>query len=365
MNPFLRGKSSICLTLCLMFLFITGLCPVFSDDQAQLSGQNSAQSLNLNKQLPDPNKPIPNPNQQLPDPNKPLPNPNQQLPKPNQPLPKPNQQLPDPNKPLPNPNQQLPKPNQPTQLPDKPKAGDMSLQITNDTDFTLSVRASIVDSSERINLTKAKSINLAAHTRGSVVLTPLNTGKVSLSPASTKKDISPDSKILLTVTRGKETRRLVMSYAKSGGAIVLGKDMFSQTHEQSTDKKPTDQSDEQEQQSQKPDSAGKAQIIYVINQTGVPVSYNAILKPANFEQIQGELKPGTNALKFPAKKASRPLSKEKVSLILQVKYSVPGSPTITHKKEALDLESNPTIVLTKTIMGEPVDKSSTKKKLKK
>ncbi len=56
------------------------------------------------------------------------------------------------------------KPGKPDQLgqkkPDteKLKAGEIALKITNDTDFTLTVRVSAVDSSERVNLAKAKSI---------------------------------------------------------------------------------------------------------------------------------------------------------------------------------------------------------------
>ncbi|EKD81253.1 MAG: hypothetical protein ACD_39C01889G0004 [uncultured bacterium] len=244
------------------------------------------------------------------------------------------------------------------------KAGDIALQIKNDTNFALMVRASIVDSSERVNLTKAKSINLAAQAQESVALSPMNAGKVSLTPGSTKTDISRDSKILLTVNKGKETRRLVLGYAKSAGMIVLSKDLFPQAQDPSNRSKLPTPPQELEKHPKKPVSSSKAQTVYIINQTGNSVTYNALLKPGNFDPTQGELKPGTNVLKFSAKKESRSLSKEKLNLILQMKYNIPGSPTVTFKKEAFDLDSQPTVTLTRTIMGEPIGQGQASKKLK-
>ncbi|PKL43089.1 MAG: hypothetical protein CVV41_11845 [Candidatus Riflebacteria bacterium HGW-Riflebacteria-1] len=260
---------------------------------------------------------------------------------------------------------QLGKPgNKPKSPTENLKAGDIALQIKNDTAFALMVRASVVDSSERVNLTKAKSVNLAAQSQESVTLSPVNAGKISLTPSSAKTDISRDSKILLTVNKGKETRRLVLGYAKSAGMIVLSKDLFPQTHDPSNRSKMPTQSEESEKLQQKPTSSVKAQTVYVINQTGSSVNYNALLKPSNFDPIQGELKPGTNVLKFSAKKASSSLSKEKLNLILQMNYNIPGSPTVTFKKEAFDLDSQPTITLTRTIMGEPIGQGQASKKLK-
>ncbi|PKL44494.1 MAG: hypothetical protein CVV42_19450, partial [Candidatus Riflebacteria bacterium HGW-Riflebacteria-2] len=247
----------------------------------------------------------------------------------------------------------------------KLKAGDIALQIANETDFALSVRASLVDASERVNLTKAKSANLAAHSREMVALSPMNAGKVSVAPASAKTEVSKDSKILLTINRGKESRRLVLGYAKSAGTIVLGKDLFPDSQEkQKRPKPPTSHNEELENKQQKPVSSSNAQTVYVINQTGTPLTFNAILKPTSFDPLQGELKPGTNALKFSSKKATRTISKEKIGLTIQMKYNLPGSPTVTFKKEALDLASNPTVAITKTIMGEPADQASSVKKPK-
>lgn len=244
----------------------------------------------------------------------------------------------------------------------KLKAGDIGLQIANETDFALSVRASLVDASERVNLTKAKSVSLAAHSRGMIALSPMNAGKVSLAPVSAQSEVSKDSKILLTINRGKETRRLVVGYANSAGTIVLGKDLFPDAQEQQHPKEPQSKNEEIENKQQKEVSSSNAQTVYIINQTGIPLTYDAILKPTSFDPLQGELKPGANALKFSSKKALRPISKEKIGLTIQMKYNLPGSPAVTLKKEALDLESNPTVVINKAIMGEPIDQAEPMKK---
>jgi len=89
-----------------------------------------------------------------------------------------------------------------------------------------------------------------------------------------------------------------------------------------------------------------------------------LLKPSGFDSVQGELKPGANVLKFPAKKAGRSLSKEPASLIIQMKYDLPGSPTVSFKKEAFDLDSHPTVTITRTIMGEPKDQAQSQRKPK-
>jgi len=246
----------------------------------------------------------------------------------------------------------------------KLKPGDIGLQIANETDFALSVRASLVDASERVNLTKAKSVSLAAHSRGMIALSPMNAGKVSLAPVSAQSEVSKDSKILLTVNRGKETRRLVVGYANSAGTIVLGKDLFPDAQEQQHPKEPQSKNEEIENKQQKEVSSSNAQTIYIINQTGIPLTYDAILKPTSFDPLQGELKPGANALRFSSKKALRPISKEKIGLTIQMKYNLPGSPAVTFKKEALDLESNPTVVINKAIMGEPTDPAAAMKKPK-
>lgn len=248
---------------------------------------------------------------------------------------------------------------------EKLKAGDIALQITNDTDFALIVRASVVDASERVNLAKAKSVTLAPHARESIVLTLISAGKVSLSPMNSKHDVEKDSKILLTINRGKETRRMVVDYTKSAGMIVLGKDLFAQDRESPHQRKLPSESEETDEIGKlhkKPDASSKGQIIYVINQTGIPLNYNALLKPSGFDSIQGELKPGANVLKFPAKKAVHSLSKEPASLILQMKYDLPGSPAVSFKKEALDLDAHPTVTITRTIMGEPKDQTQSQKK---
>ncbi|NCB39209.1 MAG: hypothetical protein EOM80_10595 [Erysipelotrichia bacterium] len=372
------------MSVLLLFLLITGLLPVFADDYGQSLAQGSLEEiekseLNKPEQKPDQlNKPAHKPDKldkpgQKPDQlNKPGHKPdelNKPAHKPDK-LNKPGHKPDELNKPahkpdkLDKPGQKPDQLNKPESRADKPKAGDISLQISNETDSALFVRASIVDASERVNLAKAKSVSLAAHTRESVVLTPMNAGKVSLAPMNSKAEVSNDSKILLTINRGKETRRLVIGYAKSAGIIALSKDLFPQAHEKSPRSKLPAPSEEVEKHQQKPTSSTKGQIVYVINQTGASVNYNALLKPANFDPLQGELKPGTNVLKFSAKKTSHSLSKGQISLILQMKYDFPGSPTVTFKKEAFDLDSHPTVVLTRATMGEPTGQIMTPKKPK-
>ncbi|HAE37628.1 MAG TPA: hypothetical protein DCG57_03185 [Candidatus Riflebacteria bacterium] len=362
------------MSVLVLFLVFTGILPVFSDDYGRPVVSGSLQELEndeLNKPTQKPNQPTYKPDQLSKPGDKP-----DQLGKPGKKpdqLGKPGDKLDPLGKPGDKPDQlgkpgdkpdQLGKPGQPKPPAEHMKDGDIALQIKNDTNFALMVRASIVDSSERVNLTKAKSINLAAQSQESVALSPMNAGKVSLAPSGTKTDISRDSKVLLTVNKGKETRRLVFGYAKSSGMIVLNNDLFPQTHEQSDQAKLPRQSEESEKPQQKPTSSNKAQTVYVINQTGTALTYHALLKPANFDPIQGELKPGTNVLKFSAKKASHSLSKEQLSLILQMKYDFPGSPTVTFKKEAIDLDSQPTVTLTRAIMGEPISQGKASKKLK-
>ncbi len=382
MNPFFREKRNCCLFLFVLFLVIAGLLPVFADDYGQSLAQGSLHKIEKN----DLDQPAHKPGQPTNKPNKPTNQPNHQSDQLNQQghqsdqleqqghqsdqLDKPGHKPDQLNKPGHKPDQ-LDKPghkhdqlNKPDSHAEKPKAGDITLQISNETDFALFVRAAIVDASERVNLAKAKSISLSPHSRESVVLTPMNAGKISLKPKNSKTEIPRDSKILLTINKGKETRRLVIGYAKSAGIIALSKDLFPQTNEQKPRPKLPTQSEETGKQQQEQVSSTRAQTVYVINQTGNSVSYNALLKPANFDPLQGELKPGTNVLKFSAKKASHSLSKGQISLILQMKYEFPGSPTVTFKKEAFDLDSQPTVVLSRAIMGEPTGQILTPKKPK-
>lgn len=374
MNPFFREKRNCYLPVLILFLLITGLIPVFADDYGRPVGAGSINELEkdaLNQQ------PSQRPDQLSQKPDQPTQQPDQLSQKQDKPTQQPDQLGKPGHKPdqFGKPGQQPDQLGKPGQKPDhlnKPnspdkvsRAGDIKLQIVNDTDFALFVRASILDASERVNLAKAQSISLSAHAQESVILTPMNAGKVSLAPMSSKAEISQDSKILLTINKGKETRRLVLGYAKSAGVIVLGKDLFPQTHESSHRPKSPFPDDALEK-SEKGDKGKslehqstasiKAQTIYVINQTENSVSYNALLKPANFEPLQGELKPGTNVLKFPAKKASGSLSQGKLNLILQMKYNSPGSPMVALNKDAFDLDSQPTVIVTKTVMGEPAGK---------
>ncbi len=379
MNPFLKEKRVLfCSVLVLfLFLFFSGLSPIFAAGRP--IGQRPDNPGNIGQRPDDPGnigqRPD-NPGNIGQKPGRPG-DPNQKPHKPDNLNQKPDK-LGDlnqkPHKPD-NLNQKPDKlgdlghkPHKPDQLdhkkPDveKLRAGDIGLQIANDTDFALTVRVSAVDASERVNLAKAKSITLAPHARESVVLTPMSAGKVSLSPMNAKHEVEKDSKILLTINRGKETRRLVVDYAKSAGMIVLGKDLFQQGHETAHRDDLQSDSEDPEEPQKNPDASNKGQIVYVINQTGIPLNYNALLKPAGFDSVQGELKPGANVLKFPAKKVAQAFSKEPVSLILQMKYDLPGSPAVNFKKEALDLDSHPTVTITRTIMGEPKDQTQSQKK---
>jgi len=72
---------------------------------------------------------------------------------------------------------------------------------------------------------------------------------------------------------------------------------------------------------------------------------------ANFEGIQGELNPGTNAVKFATKIAPAPGSRLK--LIIYMNYKQPGSPRVTFEKKSIESGSKPSISITTNIMGEP------------
>lgn len=189
MNPF--REKSLCTALFMLFLFIAGLLPAVADDYTGPAGQIPQQDIENDElnQPPDHKPQVPDQmgqkGQELGKKGKELGQQGKkgqelgkkdqelnQKGKKGQELGKKGQELGQKDKKGQELNQKEKKP-VPQSQEQQLKAGDIALQIANETDFALSVRASLVDASERVNLTKAKSANVAAHSREMVALSPI------------------------------------------------------------------------------------------------------------------------------------------------------------------------------------------------